>query len=242
MCSVRQRLGLPPIADSFLLLLLHDEPAQVGLDLGVKHRESLHHLSAVCSFLFDLRSCVAPTFSSSCSCTVLASSVRSSNSSSSSSLFFFHSISARIQSQVHSEQKDNWAWKRDDFYKVAMCYTTSPLQHKQKKKKQQHTNKLPLAYAKLLHVILCLYCVLPCPEHNLKMQIRQILDHSPSRIAIKKPETCTCKCLHFCAVLQHSCAYKNGETCFITYPTKWIICLIKLSYFIILCHYITSQG
>lgn len=33
-CSVRQRLGLPPITDGFLLLLLQDEPAQVGLDLG----------------------------------------------------------------------------------------------------------------------------------------------------------------------------------------------------------------
>lgn len=41
----------------------------------------------------------AQTFSSSCSCSVLASSVRSSNSSSSSSLFFFHSISARVATE-----------------------------------------------------------------------------------------------------------------------------------------------
>lgn len=39
--SVRQRLGLPPKTHGFLLLLLQDEAAQVGLDLDAKHREFL---------------------------------------------------------------------------------------------------------------------------------------------------------------------------------------------------------
>lgn len=98
-CSVRQRLGLPPITDSFLLLLLQDEPAQVGLDLRVN---AVSRCTASVLSGLQMLVCVAPTFSSSCSCSVLASSVRSSNSSSSSSLFFFHSISARIHSQAHS--------------------------------------------------------------------------------------------------------------------------------------------
>lgn len=123
--SVGQRLGLPPKTDGFLLLLLlllQDEPTQVGLDLGVN---TVSRYTASVGFgrrrdVFFFLARRAPTLSSSCSCSVLASSVRSSNSSSSSSFFFFHSISARIHSQVHSEQIDKQAWKRGALDRVAI--------------------------------------------------------------------------------------------------------------------------
>lgn len=52
-CSVRQRLGLPPVTDSFLLLLLQDESAKVGLDLRVK---TVSHYGALVLVHFSFRS------------------------------------------------------------------------------------------------------------------------------------------------------------------------------------------